>query len=205
MLWINLIMDTCAALALATDSPSEKLLMRNPEGRKALLVTFTMWKMILAQTFYQIIAVLSIFYVAKEKKNSLFAFNAFIFMQLGNMLNSRCVRAGEFDIFSGVSKNRLFMCIWTGCLLLQIGFVVVSGKFAQSLDVWQWIISLAFGIGTLAVGYCIRLLSASDAAERLVHESLELDSSAVPSGQQLWNAALKDAKHHLQLYHLLRK
>lgn len=39
LLWVNLIMDTFAALALATDPPTEKILDRPPQGKKAPLIT----------------------------------------------------------------------------------------------------------------------------------------------------------------------
>lgn len=39
LLWVNLIMDTFAALALATDPPTEKILDRPPQGKKKALIT----------------------------------------------------------------------------------------------------------------------------------------------------------------------
>ncbi|KAG0201649.1 hypothetical protein BGX33_010182 [Mortierella sp. NVP41] len=54
LLWVNLIMDTLAALALATDPPTNDLLDRQPEPRTAPLISFTMWKMILGQAILQL-------------------------------------------------------------------------------------------------------------------------------------------------------
>ncbi|KAF9420076.1 hypothetical protein BGZ94_009223 [Podila epigama] len=54
LLWVNLIMDTLAALALATDPPTPELLDRQPEPRTAPLISFTMWKMILGQAILQL-------------------------------------------------------------------------------------------------------------------------------------------------------
>ena len=47
-------MDTLAALALATEAPTEELLQRPPESRSAPLINFKMWKMIFGQAFYQV-------------------------------------------------------------------------------------------------------------------------------------------------------
>ena len=47
MLWINLIMDTLGALALATEPPTEALLYRKPHGRKDYIVSPLMMKHIL--------------------------------------------------------------------------------------------------------------------------------------------------------------
>lgn len=55
MLWINLIMDTLASLALATEVPSEDLLNRKPYGRKKSLISRTMMKNIVCHAIYQII------------------------------------------------------------------------------------------------------------------------------------------------------
>ncbi len=53
MLWINLIMDTLAALALATEPPSEELLKRKPHGRKDYIISPLMMKHIIGQSIFQ--------------------------------------------------------------------------------------------------------------------------------------------------------
>lgn len=62
LLWVNLIMDTFAALALATDPPSPDLLNRLPEPRTAPLIDVCMWKMIIGQTVYQLAIILTLLY-----------------------------------------------------------------------------------------------------------------------------------------------
>ena len=47
MLWINLIMDTLGALALATEPPQESLLKRKPYGRHDYIISPLMMKHIL--------------------------------------------------------------------------------------------------------------------------------------------------------------
>jgi Ca2+ transporting ATPase len=58
LLWINLIMDTLAALALATEPPTEALLDRKPYKKTDYIITPTMMKMILGQSVYQITVLL---------------------------------------------------------------------------------------------------------------------------------------------------
>ena len=55
MLWVNLIMDTLASLALATEPPSDDLLQRKPYSRFESLITAEMWKNIITQGCLQII------------------------------------------------------------------------------------------------------------------------------------------------------
>ncbi|RCI06933.1 hypothetical protein CU098_005456, partial [Rhizopus stolonifer] len=62
LLWVNLIMDTFAALALATDPPSPDLLNRMPEARNAPLINRCMWKLIVGQSVYQIGVILVLLY-----------------------------------------------------------------------------------------------------------------------------------------------
>ena len=54
LLWVNLIMDTMGALALATEDPDPALLDDRPHGRDEPLITRKMWKHILVQGFYQL-------------------------------------------------------------------------------------------------------------------------------------------------------
>lgn len=54
MLWVNLIMDTLASLALATEKPHESLLDRKPHKRDEYLVNRTMARNILGQAVYQL-------------------------------------------------------------------------------------------------------------------------------------------------------
>ena len=57
MLWVNLIMDTLASLALATEMPTEELLKRKPYGRMKPLISRTMAKNIIGHAIYQLIVV----------------------------------------------------------------------------------------------------------------------------------------------------
>ncbi|KAB2600034.1 calcium-transporting ATPase 10 [Pyrus ussuriensis x Pyrus communis] len=60
LLWVNLIMDTLGALALATEPPTDHLMDRTPVGRREPLITNIMWRNLLVQAFYQVSALLVI-------------------------------------------------------------------------------------------------------------------------------------------------
>ena len=62
MLWVNLIMDTLASLALATELPTPELLLRKPYGRTSPLISATMAKNILGQSLYQLTVVFGILF-----------------------------------------------------------------------------------------------------------------------------------------------
>lgn len=65
MLWVNLIMDTFAALALATEPPSQSLLDRKPEKREDKIVNAVMWRNIFGQAIYQIVVLLVLLFCGK--------------------------------------------------------------------------------------------------------------------------------------------
>lgn len=118
LLWINIIMDTFAALALATDPASRQLLNRKPDRRQAPLFTVEMAKMILGQALYQTFVVLLLhfggpkfFHVADdEEKLSTLVFNTFVFCQIFNSINCRTID-GSLNVLAGIHKNWYFMVI----------------------------------------------------------------------------------------------
>lgn len=94
LLWVNLIMDTMAALALATDPPGPTILDRKPDPKSARLISATMWKMIFGQAIYQLVVTLILYfagakilrYTPDNKLDELptLVFNTFVWMQIFN-------------------------------------------------------------------------------------------------------------------------
>ena len=66
MLWINLIMDTLAALALATEPPREELLERKPHKKNEYIITAKMIKHIIGQAIFQTIILLIIVFAGEK-------------------------------------------------------------------------------------------------------------------------------------------
>ena len=82
MLWVNLIMDTLASLALATEMPNEELLKRKPYGRTSALVSRTMLKNITFHALYQLAVVLGLLFAGQ---NSVFhRFYLFIYFLIAS-------------------------------------------------------------------------------------------------------------------------
>ncbi|KAG2274926.1 hypothetical protein Bca52824_057481 [Brassica carinata] len=159
LLWVNLIMDTLGALALATEPPTDHLMGRPPVGRKEPLITNIMWRNLLIQAIYQVsvllvlnfrgISILGLQHEvpahATRVKNTII-FNAFVLCQAFNEFNAR--KPDEKNIFKGVIKNRLFMGIIVITLVLQVIIVEFLGKFASTTKLnWkQWLICVAIGV-----------------------------------------------------------
>merc|ERR1712166_669776 len=64
MLWVNLIMDTFAALALATEPPAFDILTRQPYEKDAAIVTEVMWRNVFGHAIYQIVALCVVIFFA---------------------------------------------------------------------------------------------------------------------------------------------
>ncbi|EPS71825.1 hypothetical protein M569_02931 [Genlisea aurea] len=159
LLWVNLIMDTLGALALATEPPTDHLMDRTPVGRREPLVTNIMWRNLTIQAVYQVAVLLVLNFGGKTVLNlqneeqqhanlvkNTVVFNAFVLCQIFNEFNAR--KPDEMNVFSGVLKNRLFVGIVGTTLVLQIVIVNFLGKFTSTvrLDFPQWIICIVIGI-----------------------------------------------------------
>lgn len=73
MLWVNLIMDTLASLALATEAPTEALLDRKPYGRTKSLISRTMVKNIVGHAVFQLVILFAILFWGKYKSLNSFS------------------------------------------------------------------------------------------------------------------------------------
>lgn len=159
LLWVNLIMDTLGALALATEPPTDHLMDRSPVGRREPLVTNIMWRNLTIQAVYQIAVLLVLNFrgiellnlktdnieQANKTKNTV-VFNAFVLCQIFNEFNAR--KPDELNVFTGVTKNHLFTGIVGTTFILQIIIINFLGKFASTvtLDIPLWIICFIIGI-----------------------------------------------------------
>ncbi|XP_049928799.1 plasma membrane calcium-transporting ATPase 1-like isoform X2 [Epinephelus moara] len=172
MLWVNLIMDTFASLALATEPPTESLLLRNPYGRKKPLISRTMMKNILGHGVYQLTIIFTLLFLGEKlfdidcgrnaplhappSEHYTIVFNTFVLMQIFNELNARKIH-GERNVFEGVFKNPIFCSIILGTLLVQIVIVQFGGKpfSCVRLTIEQWLWCFFLGIGSLLWGQLV--------------------------------------------------
>ncbi|TKA82913.1 hypothetical protein B0A55_01148 [Friedmanniomyces simplex] len=186
LLWVNLIMDTMAALALATDPPSRQILDRKPDPKSAPLISVTMWKMVIGQAIYQLTITLilnfagnQIFHytgVTEHHGKQTLVFNTFVWMQIFNALNNRRLD-NRFNVFEGLTKNLFFCGIFLIMIAGQVLIVFVGGwpAFqAQRQSGTQWAVALVLGFLSLPIGILVRLIPD------------ELATKAVPAFIRRW-------------------
>uniref|UniRef100_A0A8C2AL64 Calcium-transporting ATPase n=1 Tax=Cyprinus carpio TaxID=7962 RepID=A0A8C2AL64_CYPCA len=172
MLWVNLIMDTLASLALATEPPTEALLLRRPYGRDKPLISRTMMKNILGHAVYQLVITFTLLFAGEKffnidsgrnaplhsppSEHYTIIFNVFVMMQLFNEINARKIH-GERNVFEGIYRNPIFCSVVLGTFALQIIIVQFGGKpfscTALTIDQWLWCIFI--GVGELLWGQFI--------------------------------------------------
>ncbi|XP_030379590.1 plasma membrane calcium-transporting ATPase 2 isoform X3 [Scaptodrosophila lebanonensis] len=172
MLWVNLIMDTLASLALATELPTPDLLLRKPYGRTKPLISRTMMKNILGQALYQLVIIFGLLFVgdmildiesgrgqelnAGPTQHFTIIFNTFVMMTLFNEINARKIH-GQRNVIEGLFTNPIFYTIWIFTMISQV-LIIQYGKMAfstRALSLDQWLWCVFFGIGTLVWGQLI--------------------------------------------------
>ncbi|KAA8895457.1 hypothetical protein FN846DRAFT_785074, partial [Sphaerosporella brunnea] len=170
LLWVNLIMDTFAALALATDPPSPSILNRKPDPKSAPLITINMWKMILGQAVYQLVVTFTLNFAGRHilgyqdtpgenLQLKALIFNTFVWMQIFNQYNNRRLD-NKFNIFEGVTRNWFFIAINLVMIGGQVMIIFVGGQAfsVTKLNGIQWAISIILGAISLPVAVIIRLI-----------------------------------------------
>ena len=176
LLWVNLLMDSLASLALASEPPVDELLQKPPVNRTQSMISKHMWANMLGQASYQITVVMCLLFKGPDwfdlepgheaddrGENSVhytLIFNTFVWMQLFNEINCRKLK-GEFNVFKGILRNPLFCGILVTTAGLQV-LIVQFGSVAFSvaddgLDAEYWGISMALGAGSLIVQQIINI------------------------------------------------
>jgi magnesium-transporting ATPase (P-type) len=179
MLWVNLIMDSFASLALATEDPTEALLDRKPYKREASILTPMMKLNIASQSIFQITTLtIIIFYgdyifgVPSDRNLEHFMwnnvngyhftifFNIFVFMQVFNSINARKLQKDEFNVFTGICGNWLYILIQTIIVVGQMILVTFGGRAVRThaLSIKQHCECILISSMTLVWGFIVKLI-----------------------------------------------
>jgi magnesium-transporting ATPase (P-type) len=178
MLWLNLIMDSLAAIALASEPPSLKVLERQPVNRSQSIISEQMWYNMVGQAIYQVVTMCLMLYVddwipglpteaesdddnpftGEGSKRYTVVFNTFVLMQLFNEYNSRKL-FGEINIFGGIAQNPLFIGISLVTMILQVIAAMIGGPALKvhpdGLTGEQMGVCFAFAAGVVPWQYFI--------------------------------------------------
>ena len=160
MLWVNLIMDTFAALALASLPPNSVLMKQRPRDSRASIITPAMMKFILGTGALFAVLMIGLYYCFVREANGGpvimrginpninphemgIYFSVFVFLQFWNMLNARAFATGKWA-FNNIEDSKVF---WTVAGVIFVGQIVIVQFFSPlfncaplDMRTWLWII-----------------------------------------------------------------
>jgi len=165
LLWVNLIMDTFAALALATEPPNEQVMEVPPRNPEAFIISKPM-----AVSIFSVGSIFLVFlagfllYIQQDKlvtpyELSLF-FTTFVMLQFWNIFNARCFGLKQ-SAFANLGSNWSFLGITVVILIGQILMVQFGGYVFRTvpLSLRDWLLIIGSTSIVLWVGEIWRLMS----------------------------------------------
>ncbi|KAL6450589.1 PMC1 Calcium-transporting ATPase 2 [Candida maltosa Xu316] len=187
LLWVNLIMDTLAALALATDKPDDSFLNRKPAGRTAPLISTSMWKMIIGQSVTQLVVTFILHFAGKqlffpgqdhidnhsEKQLSAMTFNTFVWLQFWKLIVTRKLDEADeittvrgritrenLDFSQHLFRNWYFITIAAiiGGFQILIMFVGGAAFSIARQTPGMWATAILCGFISIPIGIVIRII-----------------------------------------------
>nr|KAJ3422801.1 Calcium-transporting ATPase 10, plasma membrane-type [Polyrhizophydium stewartii] len=179
LLWVNLIMDSFGALALASDDPDDDILDQPPQRRNHSIVSPLMAEYIAIQTVLQVaILVVVMFKVddwvsadtsfhgtedlsgSPSKRARTIVFTTFICLQITNLMCARQLN-GELNLFAGFFRNRLFLMILFIIMAVQVLAITVGYTLfnATHLDPREWLVCIVLSLFNLPAVFIARVIS----------------------------------------------
>lgn len=178
MLWVNLIMDTFAAMALASLPPSKKVMENKPRHRSSFIITRPMWNIIIPTglTMFGILfgmvyifehthinSITDIFNIKAWNTGTLspyelsLIFTTFVLMQFWNMFNARAFATGRSALHMKGCGG--FIAIAGAIFAGQILIIEIGGQFFNvvPLKLTDWVIIITTTSSVLWIGELIRL------------------------------------------------
>jgi Ca2+-transporting ATPase len=168
MLWVNLIMDTFAALALATEPPHSAVMQRPPRDPADFIVTKSMTKNIfgVAAIFLVLLVGMLLYFQqhggiddSEPSQAGTVFFTVFVMLQFWNLFNARCLGTSRSGL-AGLLDNKWFLAIAAAIFLGQVAIVQFGGQVfrTEPLSLRDWLLITAATSLVLIGGECIRFV-----------------------------------------------
>lgn len=160
MLWINLIMDTFAAMALASLPPSAAVMKDKPRDRNAFIIGKKMASSILITGgLFTVVLLGMIHFLEHTSYNYSLIFCTFVMFQFWNLFNARAFATGRSAFHLKGCKG--FVGIASAIFFGQILIMNIGGEFfnVEPISLVHWLIIIAATSLVLWVGEVIRLIT----------------------------------------------
>lgn len=160
MLWINLVMDTLAALAFGGEPALKRYLKERPKRRDESIVSPYMWSSILVGSL--LVFVISMIFLLTPYLNGYFReaadnryvltgyFTFFIFAAVFNAFNARTEKV---NIFDNITENKGFLRVMGSIALIQIAMTYLGGVILRSygLNIKEWIVVILLSLSIIPI------------------------------------------------------
>ena len=165
MLWVNLIMDTFAAGALASLPPNPKVMHDKPRDSSAFIITKPMrWNILFTGLLFVVVLLALLFNLTDaageiSRYNLSLFFTAFVMLQFWNMFNAKSFGIGGSS-FKGLLKSPGFVFVSLLIVVGQILIVQFGGDAfrTEPLSFRDWVIIIASTSVVLWIGEIVRLI-----------------------------------------------
>ena len=160
ILWINLVMDTLAALAFGGEPALEKYLREKPKDRSAPIVSKKMLSTItmggVYMTFIAILFYKSSYvdHLFRNAPDHIYTYTGFfctyIFMAVANGFN---VRVSGLNLLEHIDKNKGFLNVMALIVAIQVLLTYVGGRILRTtpLNLHEWSVVVLFGLSIIVV------------------------------------------------------
>ncbi len=178
LLWVNLIMDSLAAVAFTLQEPSDDLYDQQPHGRSEPLISRFMWTNIIVLGMFMFVVVWLVLTTGivvdvgdvvggavagadeltdDETLRNTAVFNTFVMLQFFNAFNSRVVRAGRSPL-TGLGLRSNFTAIMGGIFVTQVLIITFGGAVFETepLGTREWLITIGLGLTVIPVAAVVR-------------------------------------------------
>ena len=165
MLWVNLIMDTFAALALASIPPSESVMKEKPRKSTDFIITKSMRYYILGMGSAFLVLLMGMLFWFNSEEGGMTTyrltvfFTFFVMLQFWNLFNARVFGTSD-SAFKGISKSYGMELIILAILGGQILIVQFGGAVFRTvpLDFMTWMTIVVSTSFVLWIGELVRLI-----------------------------------------------
>jgi len=167
ILWINLVMDTLAAIAFGGEPALEKYLAEAPKDRSAPIVSKKMLTTIVLGGAYMTLVAIFFYkssFIAemfRSAPNNIYIYTGFfctyIFMAVANGFN---VRVSGVNLLENLRLNKGFLDVMTLIVAIQIALTFVGGRILRTapLNLEEWLVVIALSLSIILVDLLRKLL-----------------------------------------------
>lgn len=167
ILWINLVMDTLAALAFGGEPALAQYLEEEPKRRSAPIVSRKMLLSVVIGGLYMTLVGIAFYksawvdHLFRDAANHIYTYTGFfctyIFMAVANGFN---VRVEGLNPLKNISLNKAFLQVMALIIAIQVLLTYVGGRVLRTtpLNAGEWCVVVLFSLSMLLVGVLGKLL-----------------------------------------------